>query len=254
MRLLVSTFMILFSFMASADEQGDKMILKDVEVFLKNNDLDSVKSYMEKLGDNFKVAEAYDNLVKNLYWADKGATNLIKVGKIGVDFCLENVSKEPNETLKYDLKSWAKTIAYDVGANSWPFWGDEGVVITKEDMREGLKFSLLNLKLGIELNKPKNKIAMAYWLVGAHYLAQSELEQSKENFEKSKEISLEIKDELYVILADGFLSIVQIKQIENEENRKAFDLVVKKLQDLNTEDSKFYAQQLKTVLALSSNI
>lgn len=65
---------------------------------------------------------------------------------------------------------------------------------------------------------------------------------------------MEINDNLSVISSDGYLAIVQIKQNNNEDNRKTFDSVIKKLQDINTDDSHFYAEQLKKALALSSSL
>ena len=134
--------------------------------------------------------------VKKLYWADKGAKNLVLIGNAGINHLLNKANEVNNSdpTHATELKAWAKTIAYDVGANTWPGWNDEGVTISDTEMYAGLNAAKLNLKLGLELDKPKDKISIAHWLLGAHYLAAKNYDAAANSFTTSLEISKGLKD------------------------------------------------------------
>ena len=65
------------------------------------------------------------------------------------------------------LRGQAKTIAYDLGANLWPGWQDEGIVLTPADLTTGLEAARLNLRLAEQLGRPALPRCNAHWLLGA---------------------------------------------------------------------------------------
>lgn len=134
-----------------------------------------------------KVAQTYSSLVRDIYWSDKNGTNLVFFGKAGVIYCLEKSETSPS------MKTWARTLAEDVAANTWPGWKDPGVVISEEDREEGLGMAKLNLTLTLELQDSMDKVAAAHWLIGAHLLAKGERELAVGAFKVAKEISFEPK-------------------------------------------------------------
>jgi hypothetical protein len=45
------------------------------------------------------------------------------------------------------VRESAKTIAFNVGANTWPGWGDEGVEISCDQRKAGLAAAMLSHRL-----------------------------------------------------------------------------------------------------------
>ncbi len=214
----------------------------------------SAIEYINSIGDDIEVAKTYSMAVKKLYWADKGARNLVLIGHAGINHLL-NKANEVNETdpaQATELKSWAKTIAYDVGANTWPGWNDEGVTISDTEMYAGLNSAKLNLKLGLSLDKPKDKIAIAHWLLGAHYLAAKNFDESANSFTAAINISKDLKDETSTLLSTGYLAIAKILSGNKTEGESVFNKSIEGLEVIGTKDSEFYVQQLKTALAVFS--
>ena len=67
------------------------------------------------------------------------------------------------------LKKIARMIAFNVGANSWPGWGDDGVEISPDQRQAGSEAATLSLRLVNELNLGPSQIGKAchVWLPAA---------------------------------------------------------------------------------------
>jgi hypothetical protein len=220
---------------------------------LENENLQSAIFFIEAQGDHHLVPGLYSQLVKNLYWKDLNASNLLSIGQAGIDYCLKKAEQVSDEKEKNDLKSWAKSLAFDMAANSWPYWGDQGVVISAAQREEGLKAAKLNLELAIELNKSKDKLALAYWLIGIHYFAKKDIQESLAHLNRYKEISLEINDSLSAIVAQGYIAIVEMRLLGKSMNETAYQKALSDLESIGSEDACFYGDQIKTVLSESAN-
>jgi hypothetical protein len=75
---------------------------------------------------------------------DRGAPDvqhMIEVGRRGIKYALDHAdcveSDDPATAAK--LMEIAKTISFNVGANSWPGWGDDGVEISSEQRKAGIE-------------------------------------------------------------------------------------------------------------------
>lgn len=237
---------------AAAALEEDQMSIKDQALkLIKANQHHQALELIESQQDILKVAETYSAVVKEVYWMDKNGSNVVYFGKAGVVYSLKKSQeyKKSDNKLSLEMKAWAKTLAYDVAANTWPGWGDPGVVISSEEMEEGLNMAKLNLVLALELNKPKDKVAIAHWMIGAHLLAKKEFGLAIGAFETSQKISFEITDNLSVLLNDGYIGLAK-KLRGDEDGPFQFRNAVRSLESMGTEDSKFYASQLKAALAV----
>jgi tetratricopeptide (TPR) repeat protein len=250
LKFLLSLVLLLNFWEVTHADEGDLMINEVIQL-LKNENINSAVSFIEAQGDESLVPELYSKLVQNLYWKDLNAVNLLAIGNAGIKYCLKKAELTSDSVKKDELKSWAKTLAFDMAANSWPYWGDPGVVISREEMAEGMKAAKLNLELAIELNKPKDKLALAYWLIGIHYLAISDKAESLSYLNRYKEISIEIHDQLSIVLAEGYIGIVDITIGNKIDGEARFQKAINDFAQINNDDARFYSQQLKTVLKLS---
>ena len=227
-------------------------VMDRVLEIISGDDYPAVSVYLEKQGEPLQVMDTYSNVVKKLYFAEKGAKSLVIVGKAGIAYCEAKAKSifETDPDLAYKYRSWAKTIAYDISANTWPGWNDEGVVISAEDMAEGKKMAEFNLKMANELNKPQDKIAIAYWLLGAHEIAAQAYSKAIIAFEKGKELHSD--DPLGSALCEGFIGISQILSGNTSSGESRLNAALKIFENDGGEDAKFYIWQLNTALEVFS--
>jgi len=98
---------------------------------------------------------------------------MIDAGRRGTKCALDHAARiesgDPAAAAK--LMEIAKTISFNVGANAWPGWGDDGVEISPDQRKAGIEAAMLSLRLVNELNLGPHQIGNAHWLVGAHHIA-----------------------------------------------------------------------------------
>lgn len=213
--------------MANASE-----VAKEVQRRLEDSPA-AAAHWLESQGSAERVCERYDQAVRDLYWLDKGAKNLVKIGPLGIDYCL-----------RAGLKDYAKTIAYNVAANSWPGWGDSGVTIARDEIEAGLSAAEINLSMAIELKKPADKISGAYWLLSALQLALGKFGASVESIEKSLNYAESFNDETLTAFTRGFKGIIELASGDNT-GAANFDSAEQKLRSIASQNALGYVDQLK---------
>lgn len=182
--------------------------------------------------------DRFDETVRGLYWLEKGASGLVRVGQIGIRYCLDR-----------GLKAEAKTIAYNVAANTWPGWGDEGVVIAKEDQRAGLEAARLNLQLGEELGKPADKIAGSHWLIGVLAWANGDLIEAAQSLKEAEAFAERGGDPAQAPMVRGFAALVAIARGE-DDGESLLAAAKAALSALATDDAAAYLGQIETARAV----
>jgi hypothetical protein len=129
--------------------------------------------FIEATGNPVIVASAYKDFAQALYRQNKDVQHMIDAGRRGIKFALDHAasieSDDPETAAK--LMEIAKTISFNVGANTWPGWGDDGVEISTDQRKAGFEAAMLALRLVNELNLGPRRIGTAHWLVGAHHIA-----------------------------------------------------------------------------------
>lgn len=221
-------------------------LAREVKLRLEVNS-ENAFSWIETQGTASEVCELYGQAVKDLYWLDKGAKSLVVIGSRGVSFCLEQAIKfvDSEPTMANGFKAQAKTIAYNVAANTWPGWGDEGVIISKSETEAGLEAAKLNLKLAEELKKPSDKIAAAYWLLSAMQLALDKFQESIASIDLSNIYASQAGDKTVLAYNEGFKGLIFLAS-GNITGTEPFDSGVRKLKEIGSEDATFYVSQLAT--------
>lgn len=208
----------------------------------------SAFSWIQSLGSPSEVCDVYNKAVKDLYWLEKGSKSLVLIGKSGTSYCLSESKKHENvhSQISDEFKAQAKTIAYNVAVNTWPGWGDEGVVISKSDTEAGLDAALMNLKLAFELKKPADKVAAAYWLLSALQLSLEKYQDSMSSIDLSNSFAMESKDHTVLHYGEGFKGLILLASGNLIDGTRLFESAVDKLKSLGTEDATSYINQLTT--------
>lgn len=245
---------LLFSFflgvsMAQAIDTSN--LVKDIQQNLKTEP-DRVFKTIESQGEAASVCDLYDQLVRDLYWADKGPKNLIPVGFRGIEFCLSKAKEieGTNKALAEDFKSKAKTISFDIAANSWPGWGDAGVTVLKPEMEKGLEAAKLNLSLALELNKPLDKIATAHWLKAALELSLQDYNFALNSIEQSLEYSRKANDLTPIAFGTGFKGLIYLAKGDQDQGNRFFGEGIQMLKDIGDDSAKGYLAQLETAKSI----
>ena len=121
-------------------------------------------------------------------------------------------------------------------------------MLTPSEIATGRDLAKLNLRLAEELKRPADKVASAWWLVGAHQLAAREAQPAVASFAKAAALSAEAKQPDGRWMAKGYAAIAKRTVPDSaDEGTQELQAAIKELRELDTEDSRFYADQLESV-------
>jgi tetratricopeptide (TPR) repeat protein len=204
--------------------------------------------YIQSLSESTAVAQAYSYLVIDLF-SNKKVREMIFIGRAGIQYCLTK-SQELSQANKKKadwFRTNAQIMSFNLAANTWPGWGDEGISLSKEDQEFGLEMAFLDLRLATELNYPAPKISNSYWIIGAQSMALKKYEEAFAAFEEARKKALEAGDEDQLWMIKGYTAITEI-MAKKENGQTHFDEAVKFLKTSTGEDAQFFAQQLESVL------
>jgi hypothetical protein len=143
------------------------------------------------------------------------------------------------------VRESAKTIAFNVGANTWPGWGDEGVQISCDQRKAGIAAAMLSLRLVNELNLGPQRMGTARWLVGAHQIAARQYEAAIEAFDAAARAFAAADDRAAETMARGYRALAG--KLRRENAAAAAAELDRALQDLAQQGSKaaeFFQSQL----------
>ena len=226
-------------------EQGE--MLEQVYAQLESGDSLEAIDLIEK-GDTKDVVNAYSQLVSDLYFKKHDVPRMILIGRAGIRYCLSSSKQTEDAQLAEKLKGAAKTMAYNVSANAWPGWQDEGIKITRTDSIVALDLARLNLRLAEELKREADVFSNAHWLVGAQHLALRELDEADKHFGKAVEFAKTAKKPEAEQMARGYGGIVKlVADANSNEGKKQLAGAIRALNEIGSDDAKFFAQQLDSV-------
>jgi hypothetical protein len=213
---------------------------------IRSGDLTSAIGRVES-DDAEQVSANYTRLIKILYGQHKDVTNMAAVGKAAVRYHLRQSELARDVAATVKLKTAAKTLAYNVAANCWPGWGDEGVVIEASHIDAGLELAMLSLRLVEELGLGPQKLGNARWLVGALQLAAGRLDASLSSFGQARDASESIGEKTNVLLADGYRAIAHRQAPDRaDHSARELDDVIDRLMADGSKQARGFADQLRT--------
>jgi hypothetical protein len=195
------------------------------------------------------VAKRYGELAQHLYNDRKDVAGMILAARAGVHFAFDRARQvaatdEPTAT---QLRGQAKAIAYNLGANCWPGWKDEGIVITASERAIGLDAARLNLRLAVELKRPAEPLGHAHWLLGAQLLAARQFDRAAAEFVAAANQFSAASKPTEQQMARTYEALTRrLQQPENQSRQNALRDSLTALQTLATDDAKFFADQIRT--------
>jgi hypothetical protein len=204
---------------------------------------------MARQGDAKTVARLYTEVTRDLYRRVKDLPASIIVSRQGIDYFLAKAAEveRTDAPLANELRGVAKTLAYNLAANTWPGWNESGIRPTPTDIETGLDAARLNLRLAQELSRGAEPMFNAHWIIGAMELARGRHADAIRSYEQARQISSEASLRHYTLLAEGSIAIARIAgKINVTDNEREFRRVKSDLTAGGVTDGKFYSDQLDT--------
>jgi hypothetical protein len=211
------------------------------------SDVTEIVSSSASNADPKEGASMFVALVKYLYRERKDVPSMITAGEAGVKFCLEAAESATDEILAKDLKTSAKTIAYNTAANCWPGWGDEGIVIEPGDLKSGLKLACLSRTLVCDLRLGHKATGTAHWLVGTLLLAARQFVDAIGEFQRAENAFQASGDAGCVLMVRGYAAMA--RKFDAAPGPAADRALADTLDALRQDGSKqaiFFADQIVT--------
>jgi hypothetical protein len=184
-------------------------------------------------------AKAFAGLARHLYRQRKDVGGMILAAEAGIGAALAaaQASAEPKAALA--LRTAAKTLAFNAGANCWPGWDDKGVAINRLQALAGLSLAETCLRLVSENGFGPMQEANGHWLVGALRLALGEPAAAEAEFKLAAAAFTEAGDAPAALMAQAYLALAQssLAALAESLGRLTLD---------GSKDALFYRDQLVT--------
>jgi hypothetical protein len=134
-------------------------------------------------------------------------------------------------------------LAYNAAANSWPGWGDEGIVIQRRHIDEGIELALCGLRLVKELNLGHVQLGTSQWLVGALHLAGGRTEEAIAALICARDAYGAAGRRAEELMALGYLALAR-KRVQPQLSE--LDEICRALQQDGSSQAAAFVQQLRT--------
>jgi hypothetical protein len=197
--------------------------------------------------DPLAAAKAFSGLARHAYNERKDVGLMILLARAGIEFALRASldATERDADLAYDLSGAAKGLNYDLSANTWPGWGDEGITLTPEQQAIGRAAAEKNLELAGILEKGDLPFSRAHWLVGAHLLATGDYEPARGAFREAAGRARAAGAAGEALLSEGYLHLVDMAERDGDGKAEA-GLEALLVELAQQEDGEFFVKQLET--------
>jgi hypothetical protein len=203
---------------------------------------------IEAIRDPLAVAAAYNDFAQALYRRNMDVQGMIDAGHRGINFAIDHAARiescDPKTAAK--LKDAARKISYNIGANAWPGWGDDGFEISPEQRKAGLEAAMLSLRLVDDLNLGPRPTGKAYWLVGAHHIAARRPEAALAALDEAAIAFASAGDRPSELMARGYRALAGKLCTETRNAAQTeLDDVLRCLEQDGSKAASFYRSQIE---------
>ncbi len=235
---------------AGSDAELNGVIEQAVSLVL-GGDLFAAQNVIEEAESAQIVVDRYSGVIKLLYRDHKDVAGMLTLGALGVAFCLREArSHENSSDESRSLLDAAKRMSFNIAANCWPGWNDEGVEISDDHIRTGLGFARLSRRLVEELELDGDQVGNGYWIVGALQLSLGEFDAALAALADSKAAFGQLSDPAQALMADAYIALTKRLDPASESNDEELKSAVQTLRGLDNEDATFFVDQVETARAV----
>jgi hypothetical protein len=177
--------------------------------------------FLHRADDPVAVMKAYRDLVNHLYWKEKNLPSVVSLALMGIHYGLTYGHDQGSAELRYDLKSIAKGLAYNLASFAWPGWDESGIVIGATAVAVGLDAAKLNLRLAEELNKGDIPLSRGHWMLGAQHLAAKDYDKARHHFDEGARFAEAAGSTAEIWLCFGFAALSRLLASPDDEAIRA---------------------------------
>ncbi len=227
---------------------GSKQTLSEALRLADTNELTAMRSVLEADADTAEVAQRYADVAQALYRERKNVTQMLAVAKAGVAYCLSAAERvaATDPAAAATLKTKAKAIAYNAAANSWPGWGDEGIVIAPSHIEEASGLAARSLELVEDLKLGYRQLGTSQWLVGALHLAAGRSDDAIAALSRARDAYAAGGERVSELLVLGYLALARSRQGTPERHRNELEEICQQLQKDGSPQAIAFVNQLRT--------
>ncbi len=232
----------------SSGEAASKKASSEALWQAASNDLAAAQAIIEAEAETAEVAQRYADVAQALYRERKNVTQMLAVAKAGVAYCLSAAGRAAatDPAAAATLKTKAKAIAYNAAANSWPGWGDEGIVIDPLHIKEASGLAARSLELVENLKLGHRQIGTSEWLVGALHLAAGRSDDAIAALTRARDAYAAGGEHTSALLALGYLAMARIRRGTPERYRAELEEICQRLQADGSPQAMAFVKQLRT--------
>ena len=255
MLFIAAFFIPLFAFAQQKIDPERLEMAATIKKMVDENDSYGAIEMIQDKGGFEEIAQRYEYLVRDLFWQEKALHAVMPIARAGIQYCLTKANElsEKDSTAARKLVDYAKIISYNLSSFTWPGWDEKDIIITGEALVAGLEAAMLNVRLVERLGANPGQLSNSYWAIGAQYLAMKEYAKAAAAFESAVNYAQKAGGKDAELMNNGYIAMAKILEGSNKEKAQAdFDKTVKALKDIGTDDSKFFADQLVSVLKFFS--
>ena len=252
---VMALFIPVFAFAQQEPDPERLETAAAVKEMVGENDSYGAIEMIQGKGDYKEIAQRYEYLVRDLYWQEKSVEAVVPVARAGIQYCLTKASElaEKDSAAAHKMVDYAKIMSYNLSSFTWPGWDEKDIVITDEALVAGLEAAMLNVRLVERLGGKPGQMSNSYWAIGAQYLAMKEYTKAMDAFEFAVSYARKANAKGAELMNKGYVAMVKILEGTDKDNAQVdFNRTVELLKDIGTDDSKFFANQLVSVLKFFS--
>ncbi len=233
----------------SSNESDLRQTRSEAMRLVDAGDLQAAFLLVESSGDLVHISASYNDLAQALYTQRKDVTRMLAVARRGVSFSLEAAERVGSSDAgrAATLKERAKIIAYNASANSWPGWGDEGIVIGHDHLAEASDLADQAFRLVEELELGNKQLGNGQWLIGALHMSAGRGAEAEAAFLRARDANRAAGAQVPELMVEGYRALLR-KRFPEIHPRGALDFeeVSRRLEQNGSKEALFFLQQLKT--------
>jgi hypothetical protein len=198
---------------------------------------------------HLSAAAAYAELAAFLYRTKKDVSGMLDCGRAGVEFLLAAAEQKSRaeSAVALQLEEKAKSLAFNVAANCWPGWDDEGIELKTEQIQAGLVLAELSQELVKKLRLGDRREGTAHWLVGALHLALGHDDLAAGEFNRAKGAYDAGGQPIESRMVSGYLAIVDEREpAKRDDAVRKLAGIIEALENDDSDAARFFAGQLRT--------
>ena len=211
---------------------------------LATKDTAAVVEYIVDNADPVEALGLIRSLANEAYWEVKNLNQAMALARAGV---FAGIALSAHSDRPYELRSEAKSLAFNLASYAWPGWDEAGIVIEHQHLLEALDAARTNVRLAVELEKGSVAIGRGHWMVGAVLLALGRYQDAIAEFLAARLSADEGRSDVESALAEGYAALVRVVERPGDA---AMEVELTEILDRlrGFEDGDTYARQIETAL------